>query len=162
MNIAKAVGKEAQTLSDIKALKTKVKAIVKERKVKVRGKTEARQEKKGDCHQWSNKGSCSRDPTPALTTMILKSAPARQKEKGKNEEGTPRPLLHADALPLRRKRNALVSKKATVLRERIARTRIPLRAGSFLKVNAKIAKTVTSHTLSPNTLMQEETLLTWG
>jgi len=39
MNIANAVGKEAQALSEIKALKTRVKAIVKERKVKVRGQT---------------------------------------------------------------------------------------------------------------------------
>ena len=92
--------------------------------------------------------------------MIQRSAIVRQKERGKNEEGTPRPLLPADALPLRRKRNALISKKATVLRERNAYTRIPLRADSFLKVNAKMAKNVNSHTLSPNTLMQEETLLT--
>jgi hypothetical protein len=40
MNIAKAVGKEARALSEIKVLKTRVKAIVKERKVNVRGKAE--------------------------------------------------------------------------------------------------------------------------
>ena len=53
-----------------------------------------------------------------------------------------------------------MSKKGTVLREMNAYTRIPLRADSFLKVNAKMAKTVNSHTLSLNTLMQEEILLT--
>ena len=63
MKIAKAVGKEALALSEIKALNTRAKAKVKGRMVKV---TENRSQsrEKGDCHQWSNKGSCSRDPLP--------------------------------------------------------------------------------------------------
>ena len=114
--------------------------------------------RKGDCHQWSSKGSCSRDPCPY--NHDPKKRHRSPKGKGKIEGETPRPLIPADALHHQRKRNALISKKATVLRERNAYTRVRLRADSFLKVNAKMAKTVNSHTLSPNALLQEETLLT--
>jgi hypothetical protein len=158
MSIAKAVGKEALALSEIKALETRVKAKVKERMVKVREKAEARHAKKATVTSGQAKVLVAE--TPALTTMILRSATVRLRERGKIEEETPRPLIPADALHHRRKRNALITKKATVLRVENACMRIPLRADSFLKVNAKTAKTLNSHTLNPNMLMQEQTLLT--
>ena len=164
MNIPKAVGKEALALSEIKALKARVKA--KER-LEVREKAEAHLENKVTVASGAAKVLVVE--TPALTNMILKSAIVRLKEKGKvkSEEETPRPLVPADALRHRRKRNAFNMKKATVLRVEIVRMRIPLRADSFLKVNAKTVKTANMHTLSPSTLMQGQTLLTtpvanWG
>ena len=103
------------------------------------------------------------EKAPALTNMILKSAIVRLKEKGKvkNEEETPRPLVPADALCHRRKENAFNMKKAPVLKVDLnVRMHIPLRADSFLKVNAKTVKTANMHTLSPSTPMQGPTLVT--
>ena len=159
MNIPKAVGQEALALvlTEIKALKARVK--VKER-LEVKEKAEAHLENKVTVASGAAKVLVVE--TPALTNMIHKSAVVRLKEKGKvkSEEETPRPQVPADALRHRRKRNASNMKKATVLRVEIVRMRIPLRADSFLKVNAKTVKTANMHTLSPSTPMQGPTLVT--
>ena len=113
MNIPKAVGQEALALvlSEIKALKARVK--VKER-LEVKEKAEAHLENKVTVASGAAKVLVVE--TPALTTMIQRSAIVRRKERGKSEEETPRPRVPADALHHRRKRNALNTKKATVLR----------------------------------------------
>ena len=98
MSIAKAVGKEALALSEIKTLKTRVKAIVKERKVKVRGKTETRQEKKATVTSGQTKALVAE--TPALTTMILRSLAVRLRERGKKRGGSSPPPYFLRTLSL--------------------------------------------------------------
>jgi hypothetical protein len=91
--------------------------------------------------------------------MILRSAAVRIRERGKRGGNSPPPTPRGRS-PSQEKKKCFNFERGNCTKGENAYTHIPLRADSFLKVNAKIAKTVNSHTLSPNTLMQEETLLT--
>ena len=159
MNTAKAVGKEAYVLSEIRA-KAGEQAKEKE-KVREKEKAKALQEKKETAINGQKKGSCSRgESCPYIHDPNKRSSSPEGKGKGKRNRNTTR----SNSPPPGRRRSTSqakktfsISKKVTSHGERLAITRIPLRANSFPEVNANKAKIAILHTKSLTTLTQEET-----